>query len=311
MAHSAQLAWLVGGVHSGETQLSRRHWLFWGVVAGGFSAVIAVSALILVNGRVHSTANVSASEGISARTTLGADAAAYFDSLRAIGEEIRVTTEKNAAGDFAPLPPEMREDLTDEDVVNFQKGVQQRAKKDLEAMSQQYPTAEETSKAAFELEQKRLSEPATVLYLRAAELKPDLAEAHAGLGRTLQAAGHTEEAIRALRMAVKLSPSRPGWLVDLGLSLYTNGQFDEAAQMYNKAIELKPDLARAFYNRAVVYWRKAEYDQAWRDVEQCRKLGSEPPKSFIGRLERDSGRTLTGQGGAASPSTAPLPDGQS
>lgn len=240
-----------------------------------------------------------------------AGAADYFAAVRTIGVQVRETTERNAAGDFAPLAPEMREDLTDEDVANFQKGVQQRAKKDLEAMSQQYPTAEETSKAAFELEQKRLSAPAVVLYLRAVELKPDLAEAHAGLGRTLQAMGHTEEAIRAFRMAVGLSPSRPGWLVDLGLSLYTNGQFDEAVQMYNKAIELKPDLPRAFYNRAVVYWRKADYEQAWRDVEQCRKLGSEPPKSFIGRLERDSGRTVSGQGEEASSPATSSPDGQS
>ena len=95
------------------------------------------------------------------------------------------------------------------------------------------------------------------------------------------------------------------------MSLYTGGRFDEALQMYNKAIELKPDAARAYYNRAVVYWRKGDYDQAWRDVEECRKHGTEPPKGFVERLERDSGRVVSGGNGQTTPVETASPDGQS
>jgi tetratricopeptide (TPR) repeat protein len=102
--------------------------------------------------------------------------------------------------------------------------------------------------------------------------------------------GHTKEAIEAFQAAVRLGPSKPGWLVDLGLSLYTDGRLDAALEMYDKALEPKPDFARAYCNKAVVYWRKGDDNQAWLNVDKCGELGEEPPRGFVQKLMRDSGR---------------------
>lgn len=215
---------------------------------------------------------------------------AYLAHVEPIRARVAEVTRKTAAGDFDELSPEQRPDMSDEEVAKFQASAKVAAQEELEAIAQTFPTAEDHSKAAFGFENRRATAVAFMHYLKAVELKPDLAEAHAGLGRMLLRMGQTKEAIEALQMAVQLAPSRPGWLVDLGLSLYTDGQLDPALEMYDKALKLKPDLARAYSNKAVVYWRKGEYDEAWRNVEKCRESGEEPPKNFVQRLVRDSGR---------------------
>jgi tetratricopeptide (TPR) repeat protein len=252
--------------------------------------VAAACALLLTGTRKASvTAEIPAGRTPSSLAHPD-DPEAYLAHLEPIRVHLAEVTQKNAAGDFAELSPEQRPDMSDEELAKMREATKGAAQRELAAMEQAFPTPEERARAAFEFENKRATTVAFMHYLRAVELKPDLAEAHAGLGRTLQRMGHTREAIEAFQAAVRLAPSKPGWLVDLGLSLYTDGRLDAALEMYDKALELKPDFARAYYNKAVVYWRKADYNQAWLDVDKCRELGEEPPRSFTQKLARDSGR---------------------
>ena len=252
--------------------------------------IAAVSLLFLTHARKASvTAEIPAGK-TSSSLIHPDDLKAYLAHLEPIRARLVEVTKKNAAGDFPELSPEQRPDMSDEELAKTQEGVKKAAERELAAMQQAFPTPEECARGAFEFENKRATTVAFMHYLTAAELKPDLAEAHAGLGRTLQRMGHTKEAIEAFQAAVRLAPSKPGWLVDLGLSLYTDGRLDAALEIYEKALKLKPDFARAYYNKAVVYWRNGDYNQAWLNVDKCRELGSEPPRSFTQKLARDSGR---------------------
>lgn len=267
--------------------------------------VICVATFFSVAPARKAPAMAGIPAGAVPSTALPDDPNVYLAHVEPIRARIAEVTRKTAAGDFNELSPEQRPDMSGEELAEFQASAKVEAQKALEAIAQTFPTAEEHSKAAFEFEKGRATSVAFMHYLKAVELKPGLAEAHAGLGRMLLRMGQTKEAIEALQMAVQLAPSRPGWLVDLGLGLYTDGRLDPALEMYDKALKLKPDLARAYSNKAVVYWRKGDYGEAWRNVEKCRESGEEPPKNFVQRLARDSGR-LPAPGGAA-PETPDAP----
>lgn len=239
--------------------------------------------------RASITAEIPAHRA-SSSTISQDDPKAYLARLEPIRVQLREVTKKHAAGEFEELAPEQRPDMSDADLAKMREVIKEASQRELVVMEQGFPTPEEHVKAAFDLENNNATAAAFIHYLKAVELDPGLADAHAGLGRTLQLIGHTKEAVDAFQAAVRLAPSRPGWMVDLGLSLYTDGRIDEALEMYDKALAIKPDLARAYYNKAVVFWRKGDYDQSWQNVDKCRELGEEPPKTFIQRLSRDSGR---------------------
>ncbi len=258
--------------------------------------IAAVSLLFLAHDRKASVAP-EIPEGKTSSSPID-DPQAYLAHLEPIRVHLAEVTRKNAAGDFDELSPEQRPDMSDEELAKIREATKLTAQRELAAMEQAFPTPEERAKAAFEFENKRATTVAFMHYLKAVKLKPDLAEAHAGLGRTLQRMGHTKEAIEALQAAVRLAPNKPAWLVDLGLSLYTDGSLDAALGMYDKASRLKPDFARTYYNKAVVYWRKGDYNQAWLNVGKCRELGEEPPRSFTQKLARDSGRQPPPNGAA-------------
>jgi tetratricopeptide (TPR) repeat protein len=266
------------------------------------ACIVAVLSLLFFNSarKASVTAEIPADKTSSSPIERD-DPGAYLAHLEPIRVHVAEITRKNAAGDFAELSPEQRPDMSDTELAKMREAIKGAAQRDLAAMEQAFPTPEEHANAAFEFENKHATAAAFIHYRKAVELKPNLAEAHAGLGRTLQLMGHTKEAIEAYQAAVRLAPSRPGWLADLGLSLYTDGRFDAALEMYDKALQLKPDFARAYYSKAVVYWRKGDYNQAWQCVDKCRELGEEPPKTFTQKLARDSGREPSP--GAADPET--------
>jgi lipoprotein NlpI len=67
-------------------------------------------------------------------------------------------------------------------------------------------------------------------------------------------------------------------------------QYAEAVRDFDKALELKPGLPNTYMNRAFARYYAKEYDQAWADVEACKKLGGRPDPEFIRALSRESGR---------------------
>jgi tetratricopeptide (TPR) repeat protein len=82
-------------------------------------------------------------------------------------------------------------------------------------------------------------------FMRAIELKPDLAEAHTSLGVALASQGHIDQAIAEFKEAIRLSPDYAEAYYDLGIALDGTGQPGEAIRQFQEAIRLKPGFSLA------------------------------------------------------------------
>ena len=107
----------------------------------------------------------------------------------------------------------------------------------------------------------RLAE-AIALYSRAAELKPDYAEAHNNLGNALGEAKRFEEAVVSLRRAADLRPELAAIHSNLGLALTRLKRFEEAVASYRRAIELSGDFAEAHSNLGGALMALKRYPEA-------------------------------------------------
>jgi len=103
---------------------------------------------------------------------------------------------------------------------------------------------------------------AIVLYGRAAELKPDYAEAHNNLGNALGEAKRFEEAIASLQRAAALRPELAPVHSNLGLALARQRRFEEALECHRRALALQPELAAAHNNAAMALKELGRLDEA-------------------------------------------------
>ena len=78
----------------------------------------------------------------------------------------------------------------------------------------------------------------------------------------------------------------------MGLTYDNQGNYTKASKLYDKAIELDPDFASAYNNRAIIYYRKEEYDKAWNDVNKAHSLGGQVQvhPGFLEAIREASGR---------------------
>jgi adenylate cyclase len=90
----------------------------------------------------------------------------------------------------------------------------------------------------------RRTEESIVAFRRAVELNPNSAVARHQLGRGLAFAGRSDEAIRELELAIRLSPrdpQRPLFDLNMALAHYFAGRFAESANLATPACKLRPD----------------------------------------------------------------------
>jgi tetratricopeptide (TPR) repeat protein len=88
---------------------------------------------------------------------------------------------------------------------------------------------------------------------RAAELRPEYAEAQVNHGQLLVETGDFPGAVRALELAVKHSPaSAPAWL-DLGNAHRGAGRLDEAQRAYERALAVDPGTSDAWFDLGVLW----------------------------------------------------------
>ncbi len=70
-------------------------------------------------------------------------------------------------------------------------------------------------------------------------------------------------------------------------------ELDNMVSIFSEAIKNKPNYAGAYYNRAVAYYYKKDYDKSWQDVHKVEELSAEFDQSLaklIGKLRKASGR---------------------
>lgn len=81
---------------------------------------------------------------------------------------------------------------------------------------------------------------ATISYLKALEINPDLAEVHANIGNIFYKQGRIKEALFRYQEAVALAPYLAGTYWNIGLIYYQQGRVDLASACGQKALALEP-----------------------------------------------------------------------
>lgn len=107
------------------------------------------------------------------------------------------------------------------------------------------------------------SDRARAAALRAIELAPDLAEAHAALGRTQSSfEWNWAEAEKSFRRALELDPNNAEVLPFAGLLHEYLGRHDEALACFQRAVELDPLSSTAFSRLGLMYRALHRYPEA-------------------------------------------------
>jgi tetratricopeptide (TPR) repeat protein len=83
---------------------------------------------------------------------------------------------------------------------------------------------------------------------RAVKINGQAASYHANLGEILRQAGRLDEAAKSIEEAIKLDPNNAQALNNLGIIQYERRQFAEAVKSYRKALELRPQMSEALNN---------------------------------------------------------------
>ncbi|HET9178570.1 MAG TPA: tetratricopeptide repeat protein [Terriglobia bacterium] len=106
-------------------------------------------------------------------------------------------------------------------------------------------------------------------YREAVRLNPNLAEAHYNYGVLLMGEGKMAEAEQAFRRALKANPVYAEAYNNLGVALEQQGKLDEALQSFEKAVERKPDYRFAHFHIGRILANRNEYAGA---IEHFKKI---------------------------------------
>jgi tetratricopeptide (TPR) repeat protein len=101
------------------------------------------------------------------------------------------------------------------------------------------------------------------VYREAIRLRPDYGCAYENLGIALTSKGKLDQAVTALKEAVRLGPANHARHHDnLGVALALKGGLDEAITSFKEAIRLQPDLADAHSNLGEALRYQGKLDEA-------------------------------------------------
>jgi len=110
-------------------------------------------------------------------------------------------------------------------------------------------------------------------YQRAIELKPNYATAHQWLGNdSLVSFGRFDEAIAEGKRAVELDPLSPVINSDLGVTLYLARRYDDAMEQLRKTLAIDPTFFYAHYNIGIALQLKGDLPGAITEYEKAKQL---------------------------------------
>lgn len=98
----------------------------------------------------------------------------------------------------------------------------------------------------------RLAE-ALAAYQRAAELRPDYAEARTAVGLQMLRSGNYEMAVRELEAAARLAPTLVSSHLNLGEAYRASKQWQRAKAEYDRVLEMQNNLAEVHFNLGLLY----------------------------------------------------------
>jgi tetratricopeptide (TPR) repeat protein len=109
-------------------------------------------------------------------------------------------------------------------------------------------------------------------FTTAIELAPDRAEPHRLFGLVQLAARRYDEAIDAMRAAIRIDPRDERPRIDLADALVASGRLDEAAQHLTDTLTVFQASGRARYLLGLVYQRQGRYPQARQELAKAASL---------------------------------------
>jgi tetratricopeptide (TPR) repeat protein len=109
-------------------------------------------------------------------------------------------------------------------------------------------------------------------YVRALSMEPTLADAHVNLGRLLQLAGRTREAIEHYRLSMRSDSTDPTGAFNLGTALEELGRWRSAITAYLQAVAIDPRFADAHFNLARLYEQLGRGAEAIRHLRAYKRL---------------------------------------
>jgi len=133
-------------------------------------------------------------------------------------------------------------------------------------------TATQWFERGEELEEKAPAE-AMEAYGRALALDHRLTDADVNLGRLLQLAGRTSEAIKHYRRAWRLAGEATA-AFNLGTALEELGSWARAMAAYQQAIEVDPNFADAHFNLSRLYGLEGRLEAARRHLREYQRLST-------------------------------------
>jgi len=101
---------------------------------------------------------------------------------------------------------------------------------------------------------------------------PNCWMAYNNLGFFLLQKGETDEAVAALKRALKIYPDYPEASNNLGAAMIRAGRLDEAVIDFQKTLAIDPDYASAYYNLGRVMLQKGQLDNAIADYQKALKF---------------------------------------
>ncbi len=125
--------------------------------------------------------------------------------------------------------------------------------------------------------------------LKATQEQPNLALAYNNLGIALAQQGKMEQARQALNRAVELNPVDRDSVVNLATVEFSLGNDDRALQLFLKAVALQPGHpgnGLIYNNLAVIYYRKAQYQQSWEFCLRALQSGVKVDPEFVEELRK-------------------------
>ncbi|HZA98947.1 MAG TPA: tetratricopeptide repeat protein, partial [Gemmatimonadales bacterium] len=109
-------------------------------------------------------------------------------------------------------------------------------------------------------------------YGQALSIDPTLSDAHVNLGRLLQLAGRTREAIEHYRLSQRPESTDPTGAFNLGTALEELGRWRAALSAYLRAVDIDPRFADAHFNLARLYEQLGRRAEAIRHLRAYKRL---------------------------------------
>lgn len=120
-------------------------------------------------------------------------------------------------------------------------------------------------------------------YKLAVELSPNYATAHHWYAEFLATEGRFDESFAEYQRALELDPLSLAVKTDLGLNYYHARQFDRAAEYLKKLKESDPNYMRTYVFLAMVYNKKAMFEEAIAEDDRAYTLGGTDSQMLAAR----------------------------